>query len=329
MTTSNRHITNKASNLVNVLSLFDIAEHDDVRMAWNQTADLDSDLAIDPILKARTKTYIMEAVAQVPGVSLVRDRPFKLSIRSKLRLFTVRTYAVAASLVALVALSFVLSAKVHVISAPVGSQIAVAFELPDGSSGYLSAGSEIRYSDTFGDNVRLVALKGEAIFDVSKDGTSFVVQTFDTRVSVLGTSFAVRSWPGDIEAQSVISVREGRVAVAHRYDNSVFVELVPEQKISLGADTQLDVGNILPTTDNTFSWIDGGIDFVNMPIGTVLNELSRRYDVRLEAPVSIRHRRITLLPSQYASIEDVLIDMSAAVNIRYRKIAGGYEFFLN
>ena len=298
-------------------------------MAWNQSGDVDLSLAVDADRKSEVRANLLAKTSNSLRANSEALRPASEPRRFSLRLVPLRAQAIAASIALLIGLSFVLAPDVNVIKAPLGSTQAVSFNLPDGTSGYLSAGSELRYSDTFGEKTRLVALKGEAVFDVTTNGSSFVVETYDSRVSVLGTSFAVRSWARDIDPETVVSVREGRVAVEKRYQGENRIDLIPNQQIRLTAETVLSPESILPNTETTFSWIAGGADFINMPIGNVLSELERRYDVILSAPNTIRDRRITLLPSQHATIDDVLIDMAAAVNIRYRKIAGGFEFYLN
>ena len=167
------------------------------------------------------------------------------------------------------------------------------------------------------------------MFDVAKDGSPFFVDTYNTRVAVLGTSFSVRSWVSDVEPETIVKVREGKVAVSRRYVRSQGVNLEPAQQINVLPQQPVLTKSVRPTSEHAFNWLSGGIDFVNMPIGSVFNELSRRFDVLLDAPISVRDRRITLLPSDKASLEDVLVDISAALSIRYRKVAGGYEFFLD
>ena len=66
--------------------------------------------------------------------------------------------------------------------------------LPDGTDVWLRPGSEIRYDESFGEETRSVALKGEAYFDVKKDTEHpFYVNTEGFRVRVLGTAFNVKS----------------------------------------------------------------------------------------------------------------------------------------
>ena len=72
---------------------------------------------------------------------------------------------------------------------PVGKKSMIT--LSDGTMIYLNSESEISYSSEFSDSLRLVSLKGEAFFEVQKEGRPFVVETQGTTIQVLGTSFNV------------------------------------------------------------------------------------------------------------------------------------------
>lgn len=63
--------------------------------------------------------------------------------------------------------------------------------LSDGSKVYLNSASEISYFSEFDDSLRVVKLSGEAFFKVQKEARPFVVETEQTKIIVLGTSFNV------------------------------------------------------------------------------------------------------------------------------------------
>lgn len=306
---------------------FDEIEGSGLVDAWNLAGSALRNEPVDEELKSSVKAYIFDAIAKQDLESRRLDRNLLRRPWSGLRLVTTRFSAVAASLLVLVGMSFVFAPDIHTIRAPYGSVEAVGFVLPDGTTGYLSAGSELRYSYTYGSASRVVALKGEALFEVIKNGSPFYVDTYNTRVAVLGTSFSVRAWASDVDPSTIVKVRDGKVAVSRRYNTSQRVFLERAQQINVRPKVVILRESIEPASKHAFNWLSGGIDFVNMPIGSVLNELSRRFDIRLDASISILDRRITLLPSEKASLEDVLVDISAALNIGYRKIAGGYEFY--
>ena len=90
--------------------------------------------------------------------------------------------------------------------------------LYDGSLVWLNAGSELRYPNTFVENQRVVYLKGEAYFDVTKDRSHpFIVKTISSEISVLGTSFNVNAR----ENSCVTTLVEGRVRMKHGIKDSV------------------------------------------------------------------------------------------------------------
>ncbi len=108
--------------------------------------------------------------------------------------------------------------------------------LPDGSVINLSASSRIEIQLT--EQQRYISLtSGEAFFDVSKDPKRpFVVDTLDSRITVLGTHFNVNATSGF----SQISVEEGRVEVASQ-------QLDQRQVLGAGQRIQLlDSGNLSP-----------------------------------------------------------------------------------
>ena len=66
--------------------------------------------------------------------------------------------------------------------------------LSDGSTVFLNHSSSLKYKKSFGEDSRVVQLRGEAFFEVKKNpGLPFVVNTGGTSVSVLGTSFNILS----------------------------------------------------------------------------------------------------------------------------------------
>lgn len=84
--------------------------------------------------------------------------------------------------------------------------------LKDGTVVDLAAGASLEYPALFNDSARIVALKGDARFDVAhSDNKPFVVRAGDLQVRVLGTTFNVQSFDTDRYAR--IALFEGRVEV--------------------------------------------------------------------------------------------------------------------
>ena len=84
--------------------------------------------------------------------------------------------------------------------------------LPDGTRVWLNSASKLSYDNRYNLRSREVNLVGEGYFEVAKDpGRRFCVNTGNYTVEALGTTFNVKSYPGD--ATSVTTLFEGRVRI--------------------------------------------------------------------------------------------------------------------
>ena len=89
--------------------------------------------------------------------------------------------------------------------------------LPDGTQVWLNSNSRLKYNNDFNTNNREVTLEGEAYFDVAKDvQLPFIVHASSIDIKVLGTSFAVKSYPQDKTIEATLL--QGMIEVS-RKDN--------------------------------------------------------------------------------------------------------------
>ena len=165
--------------------------------------------------------------------------------------------------------------------APYGSRI--RFELPDGSRGWLNSGSSLKYPVNFTGNTRKVYLKGEGYFDVKHDPDKpFVVQTKNTRVTALGTSFNVHSYSGN--SNNEVTLIKGVVVVDKKLQDGTFKKvsvMKPGQHVTLNAQTgRLITSNKDP--EKYVAWKDGMLMFRNDPLSRVINEMEMFYNVDIE-----------------------------------------------
>lgn len=101
--------------------------------------------------------------------------------------------------------------------------------LPDGSQVTLNAGSKLSYSKKFAKENRLVALQGEAYFEVEKDPDNpFIIEIDDAEIQVLGTSFNVRAYKGMKKIE--VTVTEGKVSLYDKEDVQNIVIAVGGEK---------------------------------------------------------------------------------------------------
>jgi ferric-dicitrate binding protein FerR (iron transport regulator) len=235
--------------------------------------------------------------------------------------------AAAAVIVFLVGVSFLYAPTVRTLDAPVGEGASFRFELADGSSVVLAAGSSLSLTNAFGDAHRRVRLVGEGYFDVSSGTVPFIIDTYNARTRVLGTRFSVRAWSREIDSATEVIVEEGIVSVSSTLDGDEPVQVsageatsVPSGSMDVGAIQEIDL-------TRAFTWTQGGYEYSNEPLGNVLDDLERRFDLNLEAPEALRLRPITIYNQTGPGVEDVLGDISAAIGVRYRRIADGFELF--
>lgn len=166
-------------------------------------------------------------------------------------------------------------------------------ELADGTIVYLNCNSELRYPVAFGAGDRKVQLKGEAYFDVRKNGQPFIVDVDKMAVEVMGTRFNVMAY-GDESAIKTTLV-SGKVKVKVKDGNSFTKELLlsPGQQASLAKSNGiLDKKEV--DTELYTSWINGYFRFEDQRMEDMMRTISRWYGVEVyyQEP-DLKNRRLT------------------------------------
>ena len=173
-------------------------------------------------------------------------------------------------------------------------------QLPDGSTVWLNASSDLTYGDNFGKEFREVNLAGEAFFDVAKDPEHpFIIHTKVVDVKVLGTAFNVKSYPNDANTET--SVIRGRVEVTVKNRENTKYYLQPNEKVivannvaameipTVGRQETKPLISIQPLTryhiDSSIietSWVENKLIFQeNEPFRDVALKMERWYGVHI------------------------------------------------
>lgn len=103
-------------------------------------------------------------------------------------------------------------------------------DLPDGTKVWLNSASQISYNSNYNQKNRYIQLKGEAFFDVKKNGKEmFIVDVNGVWVNVHGTAFNVTAY----EEDSIVSVslNKGRVNLENTYNHYTIASLFPNQQV--------------------------------------------------------------------------------------------------
>lgn len=162
----------------------------------------------------------------------------------------------------------------NTISTPKGGQYQVI--LPDGSEVYLNAASSLKYPVKFNKNERRVTLSGEAYFEVSKNPAKpFIVESENQSVKVLGTHFNVSGYPGEVVKTTLA---EGKVLVSTLRGTDK-ITLTPNQQ-AINNGTSLHTQSV--NAGDVIAWKDGLFVFTQTNLKTVLQQISRWYDVGVD-----------------------------------------------
>ena len=163
------------------------------------------------------------------------------------------------------------------------------FDLPDGTKVHLNSGSQITYSPNFNKKEREVSISGEAYFEVEhRPSHPFVVHMIDDRmrVKVLGTTFNVRSYPGEQEIETTLVKGKVLLEMNDQNGKTKTKELHPSEKAIFNTLTGFYDIEKVETLQET-GWIDGKLVFKNTPLPEVLKKIARFYNVKFNVKDSI------------------------------------------
>lgn len=162
--------------------------------------------------------------------------------------------------------------EIHTLYVPRGGEYLLT--LSDGSRVWLNAETEFSYPVAFSGENRVVALKGEAYFEVAKGDCPFIVRSNEVEITVYGTQFNVNSYRDHFVQTVLVS---GRVGISSA--RSLFPEKIlrPEELAEVNMQTgtysiqRVDIGSYI-------AWKDGYFSFDGETIAQIMEKLSRWYD---------------------------------------------------
>ena len=140
--------------------------------------------------------------------------------------------------------------------------------LPDGSTVYLNSLSTLTYPSDFHDKARVVTLKGEGFFEVTRSGRKFIVKTQYGEILVMGTKFNVEAYD---DGEFVTSLLSGSVQVTC-LDTSLVLE--PNEMVFL-QDGRLMRQSIVDHSH--LRWREGLICFFDESFLDIAKTLERTY----------------------------------------------------
>lgn len=199
---------------------------------------------------------------------------------------------------------------ISTIYAPLGAR--VSFNLPDGTIGMLNSGSYLSYSLPFTNN-RQVKLEGEAWLEVNHDEDHpFEINTGNSTVKVLGTSFNVSAYPAESYVEVVL--QKGKVEFQDNEGDEKVTILPSERLVFHNGNISKSVTD--PATYN--AWTEGKLVFRSDPMAEVARRIERWYNVKIILADSELEKYSFRATFQDDTLEEVLRFLSMTSPIRYR-----------
>lgn len=185
--------------------------------------------------------------------------------------------------------------------------------LPDGTHVWLNSASTLTYPSRFADDERVVELKGEAYFEVSRSRTvPFRVMTKGQLVEVLGTQFNVTAYDDEQDVKTTLV--SGAVRVVLDTDHQSSITLSPGQQSSMVSGkitvNSVDVGPYV-------AWKSGMFHFKQTPFAEMMRQIERWYDVDVRYHGRIPNETFSGRMSRHVSLMTVL-DLLKVSEIQYR-----------
>lgn len=144
--------------------------------------------------------------------------------------------------------------------------------LPDKSIVEINNVSSISFDEKNWAFERVVTLEGEAFFKVEK-GSKFTVKSSQGEVSVLGTQFNIY----DRDGLYAVTCTEGRVQVNLKNGEEYILTAGDQVSIKSGQKAILEKEKV-----QQINWMNQFVEFENVPLVKVLEEVARYYDVEFE-----------------------------------------------
>jgi transmembrane sensor len=203
--------------------------------------------------------------------------------------------------------------------------------LPDGSTVWLNPHTELSYPSAFG-KLREVKMQGEAFFEVTKDHAHpFVVSSGNVLTKVWGTSFRIRSIPGDNNTS--VSVLSGKVSVSVppasdtrnvlKDRNREEVMLLPQEEATYKPADHHLLKSAVPATSDLIVWRKANLSFENTSLAAIAMELNKFYHIQLQVEGEELQKSKLTADFTDKNLADILLLICKSLHAGYSKTDSG------
>ncbi len=189
-------------------------------------------------------------------------------------------------------------------------------KLPDGSVLQLNSGSEVQFVQS--KQGRHAFLKGEAFFDIVKNGEPFAVETFNANIRVLGTRFSVRT----LNNRTEVVLVSGKVALSGKQDSLAMLMLPGQRAEVVSGKVQDPQETDLATV---LGWKEGGLTMTHTTVQDIVAHLARLYGQEIKVNNQrIKNIQITLHYAKKPALETILKNLCVSINCSIESNRKGY-----
>lgn len=214
----------------------------------------------------------------------------------------------------------------NTIETPRGGQYQI--NLPDGTKVWLNAESVLKYPAAFNGSERMVELQGEAYFEVAKQNGKngkripFKVKTEiaagrNQELEVLGTHFNINAYRN--EPSNKTTLLEGSVRIKNLQSNISSLLKPGQQSIISASSPSVLVKEV--DAEEIVAWKDGVFSFNEEDLQTIMNKVSRWYNVEVDYRGNKINKTFGGRISRFNSVNEVL-DMLQTTGSVHFKIEG-------
>lgn len=189
--------------------------------------------------------------------------------------------------------------------------------LSDGTKVYINSDSKIKIPPFFASDKRVIYLEGQAYLDVAKDPNKpFIIHANGATVRVLGTSFSVKSYPGDTTIETV--VEEGVVSLRPEGENIHDGVILTAGILGrLNRNNNKIITKEVDDMDLYLSWRKGYLKFQETPMKEVANQLERKYDINVEFITNDLNEKHLTAELKSRSLDNVLEVIATSLELHY------------
>ncbi len=202
--------------------------------------------------------------------------------------------------------------------------------LGDGSSVTLAPESRLEVPPDFGTpkGSRVVTLIGQAYFDVVHDTTQpFTVRSGNAVVRDIGTRFDVRAYGDVAERDLKVVVAEGAVVLkAVAAKDTLLLRTADAGELTKAGALRVQRG---VDVAGRLAWLEGRLEFIDVPLHQVVQDLMRWYDVEIVVPDAALSQYLITTNVAYERAGDALNAIARVIDARVERRGAHYAIVRN